>query len=134
MTRKSSFHVRPKPVDRELRVGEFYRREISTVLRTKIRDPRIDGINVSVNDVRVVRDLSLADVYVSCLSAETAEEKDELTERLTAASGYIRTWLAARNTMRTTPKLRFHYDDVEEKAAHIESLIRKATQRDSYGS
>lgn len=134
MTRKSHIRVRPKQVERELRVAEFCRRELSTVIRNKIRDPRIDGINVSVNDVRVTRDLSYAEVYVSCISTETAESRKELIECLNAAGGFLRSWLAGRNTMRTTPKLRFHYDEVEEQANRLEQLISRATQRDSHGS
>ena len=84
------------------------------------------GSFVSVNDVRVSKDLSFADIYVSSLQADDAKAKTELIEVLNSAAGYFRSTLAKRHRMRTTPKPRFHYDSLVEEGPRIEKLIGDA--------
>ena len=86
---------------------------------------------VSVNDVRVSKDLSYADIYVSSLSAESEQEKDEIVQVLNKAAGFFRSKLAGRHSMRTTPRPRFHYDEVMERAPRLEALIASAVAEDS---
>jgi ribosome-binding factor A len=113
---------------RDLRVADFVRDELAEIIQREMRDPRV-GM-VSVNDVKVSKDLSYADVYVSSLAAETPEARQDLEEVLNRASGYLRTELAKRHRMRTTPKLRFHYDELVEKGNRLEALIEKAVRAD----
>ncbi len=47
------------------------------------------------------------------------------------AAGFLRSAVARDNTMRTTPKLRFHYDDLIVEGARIETLIRRAVAADA---
>ena len=117
---------------RDLRVADFVRDELADIIQRGMRDPRV-GM-VSVNEVKVSKDLSYADVYVSSLSAETAEERQALIEVLNRASGYLRSELAKRHRMRTTPKPRFHYDALVEEGPRLEALIEKAVLSDSHGS
>ena len=44
------------------RPNEQLKRELSALIRTRLRDPRVDG--VTVTGVRVTSDLSLARVFV----------------------------------------------------------------------
>ena len=46
------------------RVAEEIKREIVDIIRTEIKDPRVDGL-VSVTDVEVTNDLSYAKIFVS---------------------------------------------------------------------
>jgi ribosome-binding factor A len=94
-----------------------------------MRDPRV-GSFVSVNDVKVSKDLSYAEIYVSSLQAEDAEAKQELIGVLNKAAGFFRTELAKRHTMRTTPKPRFHYDELVERGPRLEKLIGQAVSQD----
>ena len=48
---------------REERVGDFIRDELASIIQRQMRDPRV-GM-VSVNEVKVSKDLSYAEVYVS---------------------------------------------------------------------
>jgi ribosome-binding factor A len=114
---------------RDLRVADFIRDEIASIIQREMRDPRV-GL-VSVNEVRVSRDLSYADVYVSSLQADTEAAREALIEVLNRASGYFRSELAKRHTMRTTPKPRFHYDEVMERGTRLEALIEKAVREDA---
>jgi ribosome-binding factor A len=114
---------------RDLRVADFIRDEIASIIQREMRDPRIGMVNV--NEVRVSRDLSYADVYVSSLDAETAATRDALIDVLNKASGYFRSELAKRHKMRTTPKPRFHYDELMESGPRLDSLIEKAVRADA---
>ena len=85
---------------------------------------------VSVNDVRVTKDLAYADIFVSALGADDPTAQKELMAVLTHAAGFLRSAVARDNTMRTTPKLRFHYDALIVEGARIETLIRRAVAAD----
>ncbi|MEC8046761.1 MAG: 30S ribosome-binding factor RbfA, partial [Pseudomonadota bacterium] len=112
-------------MSRDLRVADFVRDEIARILQSQMRDPRV-GAFVSVSDVRVSKDLSYAEIYVSSLDAETAEQKQQLLEVLNSAAGFFRSELAKRHKMRTTPKPRFHYDELLESGPRLEKLISDA--------
>ena len=113
---------------RDLRIADFIRDELASIVQREMRDPRV-GM-VSVNEVRVSRDLSYADVYVSSLDATTPEARSELLGVLNGAAGFFRSELAKRHRMRTTPKLRIHYDELMDEGPRIEALIDKAISED----
>jgi ribosome-binding factor A len=116
-------------MSRDLRVADFVRDEVARILQRDMRDPRV-GSFVSVNDVKVSKDLSYAEIYVSSLQAETEEDKSELITVLNKAAGFFRSELAKRHTMRTTPRTRFHDDELVERGPRIEKLIGKAVSQD----
>lgn len=113
---------------REVRVADFVRDELSQIIRLEMRDPRVSF--VSVNDVKVSRDLSYAEVYVSSYNTPTPEDQADLIEALNGAAGYFRSTLAKRHSMRTTPKPRFHYDKLSEEGPRLDALIQKAVAQD----
>ena len=117
---------------RELRVADFIRAELAQIVRGEMRDPRV-GL-VSVTDARVSRDLSYADVYVTSLDADDADKRAELLHVLNNAAGFLRTVVSKRHSMRTTPKLRFHYDELIESGPRMEALIDRAIARDRSAS
>ena len=116
-------------MSRDLRVADFVRDEVSRILQRDMRDPRV-GSFVSVNDVKVSKDLSYAEIYVSSLQADDAQAQAELIGVLNGAAGFFRTELAKRHTMRTTPKPRFHYDELVERGPKLEKLIGRAVSED----
>ena len=107
-----------------LRMADFAREEIARIIQFEMRDPRI-GM-VSVNDVRVSRDLAFADVYVSAMPSGSPADQEAVVAVLNGASGYFRSKLARRHRMRTTPKPRFHYDESVERGRRLEKLIDEA--------
>ncbi len=114
---------------REHRVADFMQRELSVLLRQEIRDPRV-GL-VTINEVRVTRDLSYADVFVSQLDVGRIEHEDEdrrtaLMDALNGAAGYLRTLLSRSTTLRSVPRLRFVYDEAIESAMQMDRKIRTA--------
>ncbi|MFP6835225.1 MAG: 30S ribosome-binding factor RbfA [Pseudomonadales bacterium] len=114
---------------RSLRVADFVRDELAQIMQRHMRDPRV-GL-VSVNDVTVSKDLSYAEIYVSSVDTSSAEERDELISVLNKAAGFFRSELAKRHSMRTTPKPRFHYDELVEKGPALEALIESAISQDA---
>ena len=116
---------------RDLRVSDFVRDEISKILSFEIKDPRI-GLT-SVTDVRVSRDLSYSDIYVSSLSVKSEADQKELLVVLNHAAGFMRSVIAKRHSMRKTPRLRFHYDELLKNGPRLDALIDKALDQDRSG-
>lgn len=114
---------------RDLRVADFIRDEMAEIMQRHMRDPRV-GI-VSINEVTVSKDLSYADIYVSSVDAPTEAERETLIMVLNKAAGFFRSELAKRHRMRTTPKPRFHYDELVEKGPALEALIESAVNEDA---
>ena len=75
-------------MSRDLRVADFVRDEVSRILQREMRDPRV-GSFVSVNDVKVSKDLSYAEIYVSSLQANDARAQGELVDVLNRAAGFF---------------------------------------------
>ena len=115
---------------RELRVAEHIRKELIDIIRRKMRDPRISSTDVSITEVIVTRDISVADVYVHHADLSEKIEEERLVSVFVKASGFLRSELAQRLAMRNTPQLRFHYDNTEEVGQRLDSLIDEAMARE----
>ncbi|HPE80710.1 MAG: 30S ribosome-binding factor RbfA [Sedimenticolaceae bacterium] len=110
---------------REERVGAEIRRELALLLRDEARDPRLS--QVTIQEVRVVRDLSHAKVFFTVMDA--AQAKD--TERaLNKAAAFLRRRLSDSMNLRTVPRLAFVYDKSIEAGLRLSSLIDQAVAKD----
>jgi ribosome-binding factor A len=107
------------------RLNEQMRREVSDILRSEVKDPRV-GL-VTVTEARVSSDLSYARLYVRPLGG--AEE--DLMHGLKAATPYIRRELGKRLSIRHIPELRFEPDHALEHALHIEKLLAEVLPHDA---
>lgn len=114
--------------ERANRVADFIRAELADIVQNQMRDPRVSLL--SVTDARVSRDLGVADIYVTSLAARDDDERAALVGVLNGAAGFLRSAVAKRHAMRTTPRLRFHYDELIEGGPRLESLIDRAVQAD----
>ncbi len=110
---------------RTQRVGDQIQRELGGILLQEIQDPRLGMI--TVNEVKVSRDLAWADVYYTRMDADDAGDSEKA---LGGAAGYIRSLLAARMSLRSVPRLRFHFDPTVANARRMEDLIDRAVQSD----
>ncbi|QSP95043.1 30S ribosome-binding factor RbfA [Marinobacter salinisoli] len=110
------------------RIGDQMQRELATLIQREVKDPRV-GM-VTVNAVKVSRDLGYADVYVSLLSTEElAENSPEVKESLAVlnkAAGFLRGQVGRAMKLRVVPQLRFHFDTLQGYSRRLDSLIRKA--------
>ena len=111
---------------REDRVGSEIHRELALLLRDEARDPRLN--QVTIQEVRVVRDLSHAKVYFTTLDSAQAKVTEAA---LNKASAFLRRRLAeTMNSLRTMPRLHFVYDKSIENGMRLSSLIDAAVARD----
>jgi ribosome-binding factor A len=116
-------------MSRAIRVGDFIRDEISNIVKTEVRDPRVTK-HLTINDVVVSKDLSHADIYVSSFEYESGINEEGIIDVLNKASGFFRTKLSKRHTMRSTPKLKFHYDTLTKDGLRLEGKIVEARSKD----
>ena len=86
---------------RQDKINEQVTKELSEILRT-VKDPRVSGSFISITQVSVTHDLSLARVFYSVIGPERDVEKG-----IESANGFIRKELAQRLNLRITPKLEF---------------------------
>lgn len=117
-----------KSFGRELRVADDLRERLADIIRSRMRDPRV-GM-VSISEVKVAKDLSVADVYVSSIAADTPDKRQALERVLNNAAGFLRSEIAQQSTMRVTPKLRFHFDEIWQRAGELDELIDDAIAAD----
>ena len=82
------------------RVADHLRERLADIIRAEMRDPRV-GM-VSVNDVRVTRDLAYADIFVSSLGVDDEKAKKELVTVLEHAAGFLQAF-PSRLLMRAGP-------------------------------
>lgn len=111
---------------REDRVGAEMHRELALLLRDEARDPRLN--QVTVQEVRVVRDLSHAKVYFTTLDVAQGKATEAALNR---AAAFLRRRLAdTMSNLRTVPRLSFVYDKSIENGMRLSSLIDAAIARD----
>ncbi|MDR2516805.1 MAG: 30S ribosome-binding factor RbfA [Spirochaetaceae bacterium] len=117
------------------RVGNLIQEKLGAlIVAGKIKDPRVDPF-LSITRVRVSRDLSTADVYVSSYKSEGGLAKG--VAGLQSAAGFIQGVLAGEIRVFKTPKLRFHADsgvrEGFEIIQKIETLEREAAASGAAG-
>ena len=109
----------PSPL-RLSRINDRFKQELAVMFsRNEVRDPRVVG--VTVTDVKVDRELSYAEIYVSAVEGITRSK--EILAGLESATPFIRKTLSDRIELRSFPRLRFHWDVTPEKADRIEQII-----------
>ena len=118
----------PREFTRKDRVSDALQRELAELIREEVRDPRLALVNITA--VEVNRDLANAKVYVTFVGSASEDESTEATEVLNGAAGFLRSRIAKRMQMRTTPKLRFIYDHSGKRGQDLSALIEHAVHSD----
>jgi ribosome-binding factor A len=113
-----------KSSGRPQKLGDQIQRELSDLLQRELRDPRV-GM-VTITSVDVSPDLSHAKVFFTVLPVE---KLPETSKGLSRASGYLRSQLAKRVKLYTTPELRFVYDESVERGDRLSRLIDSANKK-----
>lgn len=103
------------------RVGMEIKREVNNILQKKVRDPRVQG--VTITDVHMVGDLSLAKVYYSIMS-DLASDNQKAQTGLEKATGTIKRELGRRLTLYKIPDLVFEKDQSIEYGNKIDQMLR----------
>lgn len=109
------------PSQRQLRVGEELRHALVRILsRGDLRDPQLEGAQITVTEVSVSPDLRNATAYVVPFGGGHA---DSLVAALNRAAGYFRGQLAQDVKLRHAPGISFEIDRSFENASRVDQLL-----------
>jgi len=95
---------------RTVRLQELIREEVNLILRNEVRDPRLDGVVITM--VELAADGSCARLWF------TAEGDDDKREACEHVAGFLRTQLAESLGLKRTPDLRFRRDPASRTFVH----------------
>jgi ribosome-binding factor A len=107
---------------RQQKYSKLIQKELSDIF---LRDKRgiLDNAFITIADVRMSPDLSVARIYISML---LVKEKEKVLENITLRKSEIRKALGNRigKQVRIIPELIFFKDEVEENATRLDELIK----------
>ena len=104
------------------RVADQIQRELSDLLRSELKDPRV-GL-ITLTGVEVSPDLAYAKVFFTTLA--DAESLTTIEAGLERAAGFLRAQLGKRLKLRVTPQIRFMHDASVERGVRLSQLIDAA--------
>ncbi len=111
------------PSQRQLRAGELIRHALVEVMqRETLREPALQGVSVTISEVRVSPDLKKATAYASPLGGV---DQGEVVGALNKVAPYLRKLLGAKINLKYTPELSFHSDDTFAEAQKIDALLAR---------
>ena len=121
------------PLQRMLRVGEMLRHALAEILaRSDIQDPDLDGVSVTITQVKPSPDMRYATVFCEPLGGQNAKP---IIAALNRHKGFLRGEMGHRITMKFTPELRFVEDQSFAEAQKIETILKSPdVQRDLHAS
>ena len=117
----------PREFARSERVAQTINRQLAVILRTKVKDERVNSLTIT--DVEVTKDLRQAKVFVTSMDDDNIDIADTMAA-VDNANGYIRRKLAAVIDMRHCPNLVFAYDNSISEGARMSALIDRALNKD----
>lgn len=116
----------PKNNNRQGRINEELKKELSQVINYELKNPNVTGM-ISVTKVKVTPDLKYAKVYVSILNSKNISKT---MEGLKESSGFMRSKIAKNVNLRITPELVFEVDDSLEYGEKIDSILKELKKED----
>ncbi len=106
------------------RINQEVMKELSVLIRTELKDPRINPLMTSIVACEVAPDLKTAKIYVSVLGDEQAQA--DTVKGLKSAAPFLRSKLAKNLNLRNTPQLFFTVDQSIEYGVRMSKLIDDA--------
>ncbi len=113
-------------VERSQRLASLLQREITGLLRSSIKDPRLEG--VSVTRVEVSADCRNARVLFTLLGDQSGAK--EASKGFKKAGGFLRSKLGRILRMRQVPELRFEHDAILHQATEVRLMIDRVVRED----
>ena len=109
------------PTQRQLRAGELMRHALVGILREEeFADPALQGVSVTITEVRMSPDLRHATVFVEPLGGGHAPE---VVEGLNRHAKFLRGRLGRTIDMKFTPDLKFLHDESFDEAQRMSRLF-----------
>lgn len=105
---------------RQAKIARYIQKELSEIFRRQTA--RLGGVLVTVSQVRVSPDLSIAKAYLSIFPSDRS---NEILENIKAQSKTVRYELAqnVKEVLRKCPELQFYLDDSLDYAENIDRLL-----------
>lgn len=109
---------------RAARVAQSMRQTLGELIRQDVKDPRVGAAGMlSINNVELNRDLSVAYVFVSFLGGDEAAAEPAVAA-LGRVAGALRGKLARSMGLKRAPELRFRHDTSGEFGLRLSEIIR----------
>ncbi|MBP7652501.1 30S ribosome-binding factor RbfA [Candidatus Dependentiae bacterium] len=103
------------------RVAEQIKREISSIILNKMKNPNIGF--VTVTKVKLSKDLKIAKVYVSVFGK--TNEKTKTIETLNEAQDFIKSQLSKKIILKYMPAVKFFLDETLDYTENISNMLNK---------
>ena len=113
---------------KNVRINGEVLKELSNIIRSEIKDPRINPMT-SVVAVDVAPDLKTCKAYISVLGDVKSQE--DTIKGLKSAEGYIRRQLARTVNLRNTPEITFVMDQSIEYGVNMAKKIDEVVAQDA---
>ena len=129
---KTRINPQKGPSQRQLRVGELIRRNLSEVLaRGDVHDPELGRVPITVSEVRASPDLRIATAFVMPLGGQDQAGTLAALRRNTAE---LRHLVARGLALKYAPDLRFQIDESFDRMDETRRLLQQdRVQRDIAG-
>jgi ribosome-binding factor A len=117
------------PSQRQLRVAEEVRHALAAVFaREEFRDPDLQGLHVTVTEVRASPDLKHMTAFVSGLGRDLTKEQFAGLRRV---SPFLKRQVAGAVRLKFAPDLHFQPDTALDYAMQIDAVLKRPeVQRD----
>jgi len=103
-------------------VGEMLRHALADVLyRNEIRDTDLDGVSITITQVKPSPDMRYATVYCEPLGGKNGKE---IVAALNRHKGFLRGEMGKLISIKFTPDLRFVEDESFAEAEKIETILK----------
>ncbi len=104
------------------KIARLLQKELGDIFLTYAR--KYQGLLISVSEVRISPDLSIAHVYLSIFPSERGAE---IIEQINTDNKSIRFELGnrVRFQLRIIPELNFHIDETLDQLEHIDQLLKQ---------
>ena len=128
---RNKFEQGPGPTQRQLRVGETIRRALADVLvRGELHEPDLDGVAITVGEVRCSPDLKIATAFVLPLGGRDAER---VLTALNRARGELRRQVTQAVSLKFSPELRFKLDETFDRMDDTRRMLGETRVRRDLG-
>ena len=114
----------PSNSGRMNKINEELKKVISNIISVDLKNPHLTGL-ITVTKVDTSPDLKIAYVYVSMIGARSNKENLSILKK---ASGFVRSSLARKVNLRTTPEIVFMFDESIEYGAKIDEILKNITK------
>ena len=109
------------PSIRLLKINELLKREISDIIHSEIKDPKVGF--VTITNVNITKDLKYATVRISVLGKD--KKRQTTIQCLNNAAGFIQHILSTRIRLRSMPKIIFKLDTTINHSLRVQQLLEE---------